>query len=160
AGLDATARIGYWMPVRVTVSNDSSAPFSGVVLARIFSGFRSIATVTDTVLSSEQFEEPVTVLRDTQKQVTLYVPFNVNGPINYRGIQVDLLDGHGRVVATQDQRIYTLNAGDVLVGTLSDASTDFDALSRASLPSAASSLLLSSFDATTLPTMAAVLDNL
>ena len=160
AGLDGSARIGYWVPVRVTVSNGSSAPFSGTVLARVFSGFRRVATATDTVLSSEQFEEFVTVARGMQKQVTLYVPFDVIGPINYRGVQVDLLDSHRRVVATQDQRVYTLNAGDVLVGTLSDASTNFDALNRAALPSAASSLLLSSFDATTLPTMATVLDNL
>lgn len=159
AGLDATARSGYWIPVRVTVSNTSSAPFSGTVLARVFSGFRRVATATDTVLSSAQFEEAVTVARGTQKQVTLYVPFDVIGPVNYRGVQADLLDSHGRVVATQDQRVFTLNPGDILVGTLSDASTDFDALNRASLPSAASSLLLSSLDATTLPTLAAVLDN-
>src|SRR5947209_17651378 len=87
AGLDETARIGYWIPVRVTVSNDSSTPFTGTVLARIFSGFRRVATVTDTVLSSEQFEEAVTVGPGTQKQVTLYMPFDVVGPINYRGIQ-------------------------------------------------------------------------
>ncbi len=160
AGLDETARIGYWIPVRVTVSNDSSTPFTGTVLARIFSGFRRVATVSDTVLSPEQFEEAVTVGPATQRQVTLYMPFDVVGPINYRGIQADLLDTHGRVVATQDQRVFTLNSGDVLVGTLSDAGTNFDALNRASLPSAASSLLLSSFDAATLPTLASVLDNL
>ncbi len=160
AGLDATARIGYWIPVRVTVSNDGSTPFTGTVLARVFSGFRRIATVTDTVLSSEQFEEAVTVESGTQKLVTLYMPFDVVGPINYRGIQADLLDSHGQVVATQDQRIFTLNSGNVLVGTLSDTGTNFDALNRASLPSAASSLLLSSFDATTLPTQTSVLDNL
>src|SRR5437588_2694703 len=84
AGLDATARIGYWIPVRVTVSNYSATSFSGTVLARIFSGFRRVATATDTVLSSKQFEEPVTVARGAQKRVTLYVPFDFVGPINYR----------------------------------------------------------------------------
>jgi hypothetical protein len=156
AGLGATTREGYWLPVQVTVRNNSGTNFTGTLSLRTFSG---LFHPTDPGIASEQrFEEPVAVARGSQKQVSLYVAFNV-GPFNPRGVLAELLDNHDRVLASQTQRIYTLNPGDISVGVLSDQSSSFGALSSVSLPNRANIVAITTLDASSMPDMSVVLEN-
>lgn len=156
-GLDTTARIGYWVPVQVTMVNNG-ADFSGKLSLRTFSGTPR-AAAAGVIVSSQRFEQMVTVPRGTQQVVTIAVPFNV-GSFNPRGVRVELLDRVGKMVALQWQRTYALNAGDVLVGVLSDQHTGLGPLNAAQFPSSANSLITASLDATTLPESATLLNNL
>lgn len=156
-GLDTTARIGFWVPVQVTMVNNGS-DFSGLLSLRSYSGTPR-AAATGVIVSSQRFEQAVMVPRGTQQVVTIAVPLNV-GSFNPRGVRVELLDKAGKTVALQWQRTYALNVGDVLVGVLSDQHAGLGPLNAAQFPSSANTLITASLDATTLPESGTVLNNL
>jgi hypothetical protein len=151
-----TTRVGYWVPVHVTVGNNGNTSFQGTIVVRTFSGsFR----LTDPGMASDQrFEAPVTLAGQTERQITFSIPFDVSFFIP-RGIVAELLDSHGKTILTQTQPIYARGAGDVSVGILSDQYASLGALKSVSLPDQASSVLTTQFDADTLPTNSTVLEN-
>ncbi len=156
-GLDTTARIGFWVPVQVTMVNNGP-DFSGLLSLRPYSGTPR-AAATGVIVSSQRFEQAVVVPRGAQQVVTIAVPFNV-GSFNPRGVRVELLNHDGKTVALQWQRTYALNVGDVLVGVLSDQHAGLGPLNAAQFPSSANTLITASLDVTTLPTSVALLNNL
>ena len=155
-GFQATYRSGYWTPVHVTLSNNG-ADFRGVLSVSTFSGPPRSATIG--ILSPWSFQEPVTLPKGAQKQVTVNVPFYLGNYV-VRGVVANLRDNRGRVVTTQTSTSgYEVKPGNLFIGVLGDASANFDALNTVSLPNQTSSPTLSTVDATTMPVLATVLDN-
>jgi hypothetical protein len=154
-GFNSFYRIGYWTPVRVTVSNQG-ADFSGTLAINTFSGLSPISGGSNT--SPWSFEEPVTVPQGTQKQFTLTMPLYM-GLFPPHGITAKLLDTHGHAVTTQQAVPEYLNPGDILVGIFSDNYAGFSPLSAVTLPNSYSSVVLAPLDATTMPTTTTVLSN-
>lgn len=152
AGLDTAIRPGGWSPVQVTISNQGMT-FHGMLKARIFYTFQR-----QTVVLPQHYDDPVTVPHGKQVQVTLYLPFSM-APSNIHGVQVDLLDSHGQVVNTQDQQVYTLAPANVFVGILTDRNSSLGPLNNATLPIQSNEVVVSLLDASTFPTLSAVLDN-
>src|SRR5258708_30657205 len=75
AGIDSSAKVGYWIPVQITVSNNGT-DFNGKLSLRTFSGLpRSI--LSGSFLSQQRFEEPVSIHPDTQQHLSMHIPFNV-----------------------------------------------------------------------------------
>ncbi|GAC1310263.1 MAG: hypothetical protein NVSMB27_47260 [Ktedonobacteraceae bacterium] len=155
-GFQATYRSGYWTPVHVTLSN-TGADFSGVLSLSTFSGPPHSTTIG--ILSPWSFQQPVTLPKGAQKQVTVNVPFYLGNYV-VRGVVANLRDYRGRVVTTQTSTSgYEVKPGNIFIGVLADAIANFDALNTVSLPNQTSSPTLSTVDATTMPVLATVLDN-
>jgi hypothetical protein len=155
-GLGSQARIGYWLPVWVTVKNAGRQDFSGTVSLRIYSGLYRPGT--DDIVSQQRFEQTVTVPHGQQKQVMLHTPFNV-GSFNVHGVLAELLDPHGKVVVYQEHRIDPLNSAQISVGVLSDDGASLNYLSNLSLPNQATSLQVIHLKASSFPTTSAELEN-
>lgn len=154
-GFDSFYRIGYWTPIRITLNNQGPG-FSGTLAINTVSGQRALGGAVAT--SPWSFEEPVTLVQGTRKQVTLTVPLYM-GLFAPHGILARLLDTHGHVVVTQESSPEYLNPSDILVGIFSDHSTGFNPLSNVTLPNRYSSIVPVPLDATTMPTTTAVLAN-
>lgn len=158
-GFGATYRTGYWTPVFVTLSNYHGRAFSGMLSVSTYAGN---ARTSNAISAQWHYQAPVTLRSNTQQQVTLYVPFYFSvGP---RGISAtaNLLDASGKLVATQTSpNSYEVKPGNLFIGTLSDASAtaNFNPLGNASLLNQTNSPTLSALDATTMPTIAAVLQS-
>ena len=156
-GFQATYRIGFWTPVFVTVNNTNNISFSGMLSVSTYAG--SPRTSND-ASSYWNYETPVFLHGNEQKQFPLNVPFYVG--VGLRGITAtaNLLDAHGRLVATQTSAHgYEVKPGDLFIGTLSDPNANFNPLGNASLPNQTSSPTLSALDASTMPTMESMLEN-
>lgn len=154
-GFNSFYRIGYWTPIRVTLSNQG-ADFRGTLAINTFSGLSPINGGSN--ISPWSFEEPVTLPQGTQKQLTLTMPLYM-GLFPPHGITAQLRDTHGHVVATQQATPDYLNPGDILVGIFSDNYAGFSPLSAVTLPNSYSSVALAPLDATTMPTTTTVLSN-
>ena len=159
-GLGATGRVGYWLPVAVTLDNNGSS-FSGKLSLRTFSALPAIGPSRTVVISDSQdhFDRPLTLAHGKQLHLSLALPFDV-GQVNPRGVEAQVYDAHGQLVASQRQNVYVLNPGDVFVGILSDEQSGFNILNTLSLPNAANSLLTVPLDASNFPTQSVLLDNL
>jgi hypothetical protein len=158
AGFDGHYRDGNWVPVQVALSN-TGPDFSGTLSIDASSIYSQYTRPGSS--GSLSYQMPITLPGGAQKQVTLYVPLNnsaYNGQ-SFGDITVKLLDSAGRVVGTQPGRLNPVGTNDVLVGVLSDQSTSFGPLSSVSLPSQGSSVISVSLNASTMPTIAAVLKN-
>src|SRR6266851_558979 len=70
-GFNSFYRIGYWTPIRITLNNQGPG-FSGTLAINTVSGQRALGGAVAT--SPWSFEEPVTLVQGTRKQVTLTVP--------------------------------------------------------------------------------------
>ena len=156
-GFKATTRIGFWLPVYVTLHNNGKTNFNGTIVVRTYNGMPH-NTGAGLIPSEQRFEEPVSVAHNTDKQVTLYISFQAL-PFNPRGIMADLLDSHGRILETHNQDVATLNQGDISLGILTDSSTGFKILNTVSLPNQANAVSVTPLDASTLPATSAVLEN-
>jgi CheY-like chemotaxis protein len=154
-GFNSFYRIGYWTPIRVTLSNEG-ADFRGTLAINTFSGLSLINGGSNT--SPWSFEEPVTLPQGTQKKLTLTMPLYM-GLFPPHGITARLLDTHGHAVATQQATPQYLNPGDMLVGIFSDNYAGFSSLSAVTLPNGNSSVALAPLDAATMPTMTMALSN-
>ncbi len=154
-GFNSFYRIGYWTPVRVTLSNQG-ADFRGTLAINTSSGLSPINGGSNT--SPWSFEEPVTLPQGTQKQLTLTMPLYM-GLFPPHGIMAKLRDTHGHAVATQQVTPEYLNPGDILAGIFSDNYAGFSPLSAVTLPNSYSSVGLAPLDATTMPTTTTVLSN-
>lgn len=158
-GFDDDARLDYWLPAWITLSNDGP-DFSGTLSATTYASALPSGAIVAGILPWS-YKEPVTLPHGTQKQVNIYVPF-YETPMLPRGILVALSDSHGKVIAAQRATPFTLSPGSLLVGILSDLppqSEGFSSLNTVSLPDPTRSIELASLDASTLPDMAEVLAN-
>lgn len=150
AGFNTRYRSGNWIPVQVTLRNDS-ADFTGTISINSPNTQNSYGGS----VSASTYQVPITLPNGAQKQVTIYVP--VYG--STQGITVSLLGSNGNTVSTQTSVLQPLNAGDIFVGILSDSSTGFGPLSGFTLPNAGSLLITDFLSASTMPDNAAVLKN-
>ncbi|HJT59073.1 MAG TPA: hypothetical protein VJ761_21380 [Ktedonobacteraceae bacterium] len=156
-GFQDTYRIGFWTPVFVTVNNANNAGFSGMLSVSTYAG---TPRTSNNASAYWNYEEPVSLRGNQQKQFTLNVPFYTG--VGVRGITAtaNLLDARGKLVATQTSpHGYEVQPGDLFIGTLSDPNANFNPLGNASLPNQSSSPTLSALDATTMPTMESMLEN-
>jgi hypothetical protein len=154
-GLNAQARMGYWLPVWVTVTNASQKDVSGTVSLKIYSG---LYRPTNDITSRQLFEQPVAIPHGQSRQVTLHIPFNV-GAFNTHGVLAELLDRQGKVLASREHRIDTIGSGQTSVGVLSDDRTTLNYLSNVALSNQVSSIQLTHMNAQTMPVLSTELEN-
>ena len=150
AGFNTRYKSGNWIPVQVTLHNDS-ADFTGTVSINSPNTQNPYGGSG----SASSYQVPITLPNGSQKQVTIYVP--VYG--STQGITVSLLGSNGNRVSTKTSVLQSLNTGDIFVGILSDSSTGFGPLSGFTPPNAASTLITDFLNTSTMPDNAAVLKN-
>src|SRR2546425_4373838 len=153
AGFETRYRDGNWVPVQVALHNDGP-DFSGTLSINA-SAYNSPYIGSGNVSTPTHYQEPITLANGAQKQVTIYVPIY----FDVQNVVARLLDSDGNVISSQDSILNPLNLGDTLVGVLSDQSSGFGPLSAVSLPNQGSSVIVEFLNASTMPTMAAVLKN-
>jgi hypothetical protein len=154
-GFDSTYKIGYWTPVNV-ILNNHGADFRGTL---------SINTLTRPLhartgqLSPWNFEESVVLPRQGTKQVTLNVPL-YPGTAELDNVIATLHNEHGKVVTRQNATHgVEIQAGELLIGLLTDPQVNLDVLNDIFLPGEIGSLTTVSLDAHTMPTTDTVLEN-
>jgi hypothetical protein len=158
-GFEDDARLDYWTPVQITLNNDGP-DFKGVLSVTTYSSFSRTGLVVGTILPWS-YQQSITLPHDAQKQLNLYVPF-YESPALPRSIIATLIDSNGKVITTQKATPFTLHAGSLLVGILSDQTAEgagFSPLSAVSLPDPTRSIELATLNASTMPDMAEVLDD-
>jgi hypothetical protein len=155
AGFDLVYRAGYWTPVHVALTNSGA----------LFRGTLAINTLTRAPraqveqLSPWNFEQAVVVPARGSKQVSLNIPL-YPGSNNLENVIATLRDEHGKVIARQNATHgVSLQAGEILVGQLTDPQVDLETLETIFLPGQIGSLTTIQLDASTLPTSDAVLEN-
>src|SRR5579875_2871337 len=154
-GFDGYYRVGYWTPVRVTMEN-SGASFVGTLALNTFSA-RSATNQGMPILSPWSFSQPVTLPHHARKTITLTVPTYMGSTYHPFGVVANLLDRHGRTVATQEASPEYAGVTDILVGVLSDNGTGFNALGYLALPNQSTSILVATLAKNTFPTSTTVL---
>ena len=154
AGFNSRYRDGNWVPIQVALSNDGP-DFTGSVsinTASIYAGSGLAGT-------SYVYQQTVSLPNNSQKQVTLYVPFTLGSQGTTQNITIDLLDANGQKVNTQQTTLRSLNTSDIFVGFLSDQAPGFGSLTNVALPNQTSSVLVEPLHASTMPTIAEALKN-
>ena len=156
-GFDDLFRANYWTPVRITIANGNASAFQGTISVRTFSGSTRVLDLN--VPSPWSFEEPVTLAKRTQKQITIYAPHNMGNLIT-RGFIATLRNGQGKVVSTQvSHQGYEIKPGDIFVGILSEQGVLSDQLNKVLLPNQSNVLSTSMLNASNMPTRETVLEN-
>jgi hypothetical protein len=154
-GFDSSYKIGYWTPVRVTLSNQG-ADFHGALSINTLT--RALRAKTEQ-LSPWNFEEPVVLPKHGTKQVTLNVPL-YPGTTTLDDVIATLRNEHGKVVTRQNaDHGVQIQAGELLIGLLTDPQVNLDVLNDIFLPGQIGSLTTISLDAHTMPTTDTVLEN-
>jgi hypothetical protein len=154
AGFGTYFRVGAWIPLYITLHNNGS-DFNGMLAASNPAGF--VWQDTYSMVPSSTYQQPVTVPRGTQKQVTLNLPITAQS--STVSITVLLLDRYGRVIRSQSVLLHELFQENVFVGLLSDQLNGFDALRNVVLPNSSDSVLVQYLNAQNMPSMEAVLAN-
>jgi hypothetical protein len=155
-GLSAQARMGYWLPVWVTVTNPGQKDVHGTVSLKIYSGL--YRPTTSDIASRQRFEQPIAVPHGQSRQVVLHIPFNV-GAFNVHGVLAELLDQQGKVLTFREHRIDTIGSGQTSVGVLSDENATLNYLSNVTLSNQVSSIQLTHLNAQTMPVLSLELEN-
>ena len=151
AGFETRYRDGNWIPVQVTLHNDGPD----------FSGTLSLSAAAPQYLqpsnpgTPSNYQVPISLANGAQKQVTMYMPLY----FDTQSATVKLFDSGGNVVRSQTATLNPLMPGDLFVGVLSDQSSGFAPLGTAPLPNQSSSVVIELLNASTMPTMAAILKN-
>src|SRR6266568_2424851 len=86
-----SSRVDYWTPVQVVLTN-TGPDFKGMLSASTYSSSLPSGSVINSI-SSWSYQEPVTLLHSTQKQITLTIPF-YESPTIPKGVIVTLRDSH------------------------------------------------------------------
>ncbi|HWZ19369.1 MAG TPA: hypothetical protein VNW73_11270 [Ktedonobacteraceae bacterium] len=154
AGFGTYFRIGAWVPLYITLHNNGS-DFNGMLTTSNPEGL--VWQDTYSMVPSTIYQQPVTVPRGTQKQVTLYLPITTQSATV--SIIVQLLDSYGKVVQSQTVLLHQLFSGNAFVGLLSDQMNGFDALRNVVLPNSRGSMQVEYLTAQNMPSMEAVLAN-
>ncbi len=151
AGFETRYRDENWVPVQVTLHNNGP-DFSGT-LSLSASSFQYLGQSNPSTPSNYQM--PISLANGARKQVTMYVPLYFDA----QSVAVNLLDGSGNVIGSQAAMLNPLSPGEIFVGILSDQSSGFGPLSSAPLPDQTGSVAINFLNASTMPTVAAVLKN-
>src|SRR2546421_2085123 len=154
AGFGTYFRVGAWVPLYITLHNNGP-DFNGMLTTSNPEGL--VLQDTYSMVPSSIYQQPVTVPRGTQKQVSLYLPITARSTTV--SIIVQLLDNYGRVVQSQSVLLHQLYAENVFVGLLSDQINGFDALRNVVLPHSSDSVLVQYLNAQNMPSIEAVLAN-
>jgi uncharacterized membrane protein YhaH (DUF805 family) len=154
AGFDARYRDGNWIPVQVTLSN-SGTDFTGAISVNVPPPYLGGGSANPQAV----YQAPISLANGAQKQVMLYVPLYFGSQGSTQTFSVDLLNSDGQKVSSQQTTVRTLGSDDIFVGVLSDQSAGFSPLSSLKLPNQTASIVVEQLDATTMPTVAAVLQN-
>lgn len=155
---DMRYRSGYWTPVHITLDNPGP-DFTGTLAVNAITGTGLWGAPVSKQSSPWQFAEALLLPRGTHKQITLDVPLYLANTTP-RGVSASLRDEAGKTVATQTvSSTSEIITGSFFVGLLSNPNTNFDALDNTNLPPNDETLTLSTLDASTFPTMDAVLEN-
>ena len=154
AGFGTYFRIGAWVPLYITLHNNGS-DFNGTLKTSNPEGF--VWQDTYSTVPSSIYQQPVTVPRGTQKQVTLYLPLTTQSTTV--SISVQLLDSYGKMVQSQSVLLHQLFPGNAFVGLLSDQMNSFDALRNVELPNSSDSMQVEYLNAQNMPSKEAVLAN-
>src|SRR5947209_2359827 len=154
AGFDARYRDGNWIPVQITLSNNGT-DFTGSISVNVPPPYLGGGSAN----SQAVYQAPISLANGAQKQVMLYVPLYFGSQGSTQAFSVDLLHSDGHKVSSQQTTVRTLGSDDIFVGVLSDQSTGFSPLSSLKLPNQTASIVVEQLDATTMPTVAAALEN-
>ena len=154
AGFGTYFRVGAWVPLYITLHNNGP-DFNGMLATSNPEGL--VWQDTFSMVPSSIYQQSVTVPRETQKQVTLYLPITAQSTTV--SIIVQLLDSYGKVIQSQSVLLHQLFPENVFVGLLSDQMNGFDALRNVVLPNSSDSVLVQYLNAQNMPTMEAVLAN-
>ncbi len=159
AGFDDFSRLGYWIPVQISLSNDGP-DFKGIISATTYTSPLRSGSFVSSILPWS-YQEPIILPHNTQQQINMYVPF-YESPSTPRGIIATLSASNGKVIVTQTAVPATLRQGTLLIGILSDQTAQgagFNPLSAVSLPDPTRPIEMATLDASTLPNMAEPLGN-
>src|SRR6266480_5770274 len=154
AGFGTYFRVGTWVPLHITLRNNGS-DFTGMLATSNPEGL--VWQNTYSMIPSSIYQQPVTMLHGTQKQVSLYLPITAQSTTV--SIIVQLLDSYGKVVQSQSVLLHQLYPENVFVGLLSDQMSGFDALRNVVLPNSSDSVVVQYLNAQNMPSMEAVLAN-
>jgi hypothetical protein len=158
-GFSDNTRLDFWVPVSITISN-SGPDFTGVLSVTTFTSPRPSSAFV-TAMLPWSFRQSVALARGAQKQITINVPF-YESPTIPRGILATLNNDRGKAVATAKDEPSVVDPGSVLIGILSDQSSQnggFAPLNAATLPDPIRSLTILPLDASSLPDIAETLAN-
>jgi hypothetical protein len=155
AGFNAHYRDGNWVPVQITLNN-KGADFRGTLSISAPSAFAGLGNSTP---SSTYYKESITLASGAQKQVNMYIPLHSGIQGVTQTLKIELLDDNGNIVHTQTSTLTALGPDDVFVGILSDQSSGFNSLSSISLPNQGGSIVVETFNASTMPGAASMLKN-
>src|SRR5687767_3069466 len=117
AGFDSYIQSGIWVPITITASNTGQGVDGE--LRVVVEGFTGAGKVIYTY--------PISLPQGSRKQVRLY-PADLDA--FGQEIQVDLLDGRGRVLLSERVKVQYIAAETLLVGVLSDAPATLDDIGR------------------------------
>ncbi len=160
AGFNSRYRDGNWTPVQVTLRNDGP-DFTGKVSVNTPSLFSGAGNSGSTYI----YQQAVSLPNNSQKQVTLYVPFTFGSPGTTQNITVDLLDANNHPVTTQSAALRALGASDIFVGFLFDQTPGqtpgLGPLTNVALPTQGQggSIQVEPLNTGTMPAIAAALKN-
>src|SRR5713226_7826020 len=146
-GFGDNSRLDFWVPVLITVSNGGAA-FTGVLSVTTFTSPNPPGPFATGVLPWS-YRQAVALPHGAQKQITINVPF-FKSPATPRGIIASLSNERGKVVATANDEPSVVDLSSVLIGILSDQSSQnggFAPLSAATLPDPTRSLTILPLDA-------------
>ncbi|HZR44791.1 MAG TPA: hypothetical protein VFB12_32060 [Ktedonobacteraceae bacterium] len=154
---DMSFRSGYWTPIHIALGN-SGSDFQGTLAVSIVAGAGFWGAPIAKQPSPWQFAEPISLSKGAHQQFTLYAPFFLSNSTP-RGVSASLRDQHGKTVASQlVSSTHEVIPGSFFVGLLASPNADFDPLNTLLFPND-EALTLSSLDASSFPTMDAVLEN-
>jgi hypothetical protein len=151
AGFGTRYRDENWIPVQVTLNNNS-ADFNGTL--SLSPSLPLFLTQGNSVPTSS-YQLPIALPNGTQKQVTLNIPLYYD----VQSVVANLLDGSGNVVVTQTAKLNPLLPTEVFVGILSDSTAGFGPLNAAPLPVQGGAVALDFLNASTMPAVPALLKN-
>ena len=144
-----------WVPVQISLANNSSGDFTGTVSVNTPSAGASYGDSS----SNSRYQTNIDLPPGTPKQITLYVPFSTGSQGNQQNVVVNLLDSNGLKVASKAASPTTIGAGVLYIGILSDLTNSFGAISQVSPQATGSSVSTEPLTAANLPDNAAALAN-
>ncbi|MBV9258622.1 MAG: hypothetical protein JO215_11445 [Ktedonobacteraceae bacterium] len=154
AGFNSRYRDSNWVPVQVSLRNDS-ADFSGFVSIDVPAPSASMARSSPMLT----YQEAVTLPTGSQKQVTLNVPVSVGDQGSTQAITVNLLDANNQKISSETTTLRSIGPSDIFAGILSDQTNGFGPLNTLPLADPSASILVEPLNASTMPTVTEVLKN-
>src|SRR5438876_1023828 len=137
AGFNSRYRDSNWVPVQVSLRNDS-ADFSGFVSITIPAPSANVTRSSPALT----YQQAVSLPTGSQKQVTLNVPIAVGEQGSTQVITVNLLDTNNQKISSATTTLRSIGPSDVFVGILSDQTNGFAPLNTVPLTDPTASILV------------------